>query len=134
MAATHRTRGVLAATIFLALYGTYCIWSALGLPATAKSPTEVWGLRLVGAASLVIALCLWRRLTWGRYLAYGVATVTIYSWVAMTVWVLWKRPDLMGDSPSRIIIGTFITLVPLFGVVGSAIVAHRALRGSSGAA
>jgi hypothetical protein len=36
----------------------------------------------------------------------------------------------MEDSPSRIIIGTFITLIPVFGVVGSAIVAHRALRGA----
>ena len=120
--------GVAAAIFFLAIYGTYCIWSARGVPSSAGPPTQIWGLRLVGAACLVIALCLWRRLTWGRYVAYGVAAVTIYSWVTMTVWVLWKRPDLMEDSPSGIIIGTFITLIPVFGVVGSTIVAHRALR------
>ena len=123
---------VVAATFFFAVYGAYSIWSVIGVPSTAKPPTEVWGLRLVGVACIVTATCLWRRIMWGRYIGYAVAAVTNYSWVAMTAWVWWKRPDLVGDSPSRIVIGTFITLIPVFGVVGSAIVAHRALGRSDG--
>lgn len=132
MTGQARRPGVVGATLFLALYGAYSIWSVIGVPATTRPPTEVWGLRLLGVACIVTATCLWRRITWGRYVAYTVAAVTIYSWVAMTVWVWWKRPDLVGDSPSRIVIGTFITLIPVFGVVGSALVAHRTLGRSDG--
>ncbi len=82
-----RPRGVVAATLFLAVYGAYSIWSVIGVPSTVRPPTEVWGLRLVGVACIVTATCLWRRIVWGRYIAYAVAAVTIDGWVAMTVWV-----------------------------------------------
>ena len=121
----RRSASVYLAVAFLALYGGYCIWS---VHASAYGWWYEWNLRLFGVACIVAAGCLYRGVTWGRYVAYVLAALTIYSWLYMTGYTLLKQPQAYGRTALQVAIGVFITLVPPMGVIGSVLVAHRTLR------
>ena len=125
--AHRRTVSVLLAVAFLGIYGGYCICS---VRAGTYGWWYEWNLRMFGIACIVVAGCLYRGVTWGRYIAYVLAALTVYSWLYMTGFTYLKQPEAFGRTTQQVVIGIFITLIPLMGVVGSVIVAHRTLRGS----
>jgi len=123
MTPNRPVRLVLTACFYL-LFGGYCVFT-LFHPFYERMGS--WIVGVYGSTCVLTSILLFRRNRWGRYSAYALSGVTFCWWALGVAQAVLRQPELYRDSWSRNLLQIFISLIPVFGVVGATFAAHKTL-------